>query len=118
MVAYQKNKKMSDELMITEEFIMSKILLIRGQKVMLDSELATLYGVETKQLKRQVRRNMERFPEDFMFELTEIENEILRSQFGTSNRGGNRYIPLVFTEQGVAMLSSVLNSATAIKVNI
>lgn len=109
---------MSDELMITEEFIMSKILLIRGQKVMLDSELATLYGVETKQLKRQVRRNMERFPEDFMFELTEIENEILRSQFGTSNRGGNRYIPLVFTEQGVAMLSSVLNSATAIKVNI
>ncbi|MFH7014084.1 ORF6N domain-containing protein [Flavobacterium sp. FlaQc-52] len=81
---------MSDELMITEEFIMSKILLIRGQKVMLDSELATLYGVETKQLKRQVRRNMERFPEDFMFELTEIENEILRSQIGTSNWGGNR----------------------------
>ncbi|MFH6945495.1 ORF6N domain-containing protein [Flavobacterium sp. FlaQc-50] len=81
---------MSDELMITEEFIMSKILLIRGQKVMLDSELATLYGVETKQLKRQVRRNMERFPEDFMFELTEIESEILRSQFGTSSWGGNR----------------------------
>ena len=109
---------MSDELMITEEFIMSKILLIRGQKVMLDSELATLYGVETKQLKRQVRRNMERFPEDFMFELTEIESDILRCQFGTSSWGGNRYIPLVFTEQGVAMLSSVLNSATAIKVNI
>ena len=109
---------MSDELMITEEIIMSKILLIRGQKVMIDSELAVLYGVETKQLKRQVRRNIERFPEDFMFELTEIESEILRSQFGTSSWGGNRYVPLVFTEQGVAMLSSVLNSAIAIKVNI
>lgn len=105
--------------MITEEFIMSKILLIRGQKVMLDSELAILYGVENKQLKRQVRRNIERFPEDFMFELTEIENEILRSQFGTLKQGAHsKYNPMVFTEQGVAMLSSVLNSATAIKVNI
>jgi hypothetical protein len=109
---------MKDELMISEGFIISKILLIRGQKVILDSELAVLYGVETKQLKRQVRRNIERFPEDFMFELTEIETEILRSQFGTSSWGGNRYAPLVFTEQGVAMLSSVLSSATAIKVNI
>lgn len=109
---------MSNEIIITEEFIMSKILLIRGQKVMIDSELGLLYGVETKQLKRQVRRNIERFPEDFMFELTEIESEILRSQFGTSSWGGNRYVPMVFTEQGVAMLSSILNSGTAIKVNI
>lgn len=109
---------MENELIITEQSIISKILLIRGQKVMLDSELAILYGVETKQLKRQVRRNIERFPEDFMFELTEVESEILRSQIGTSSWGGNRYVPLVFTEQGVAMLSSVLNSATAIKVNI
>ncbi|WP_264535867.1 ORF6N domain-containing protein [Flavobacterium sp. N1736] len=83
---------MSEELMITEGFIVSKILLIRGQKVMLDSELAILYGVETKQLKRQVRRNIERFPEDFMFELTEIESEILRSQIGTSSWGGIRYV--------------------------
>ncbi|WP_166921590.1 ORF6N domain-containing protein [Flavobacterium poyangense] len=109
---------MNDELKFTEEFIRSKILLIRNQKVMLDSDLALLYGVETKQLKRQVRRNIDRFPEDFMFELTEIENEILRSHFGTSSWGGNRYVPLAFTEQGVAMLSSVLSSATAIKVNI
>nr|WP_315159044.1 ORF6N domain-containing protein [uncultured Flavobacterium sp.] len=109
---------MSKELMITNEFIMSKIVLIRDQKVMIDSDLASLYGVETKQLKRQVRRNIERFPEDFMFELTNTESEILRSQFGTSSWGGTRYAPLVFTEQGVAMLSSVLNSPTAIKVNI
>ena len=74
---------MSQEISITEEFIMSKILLIRNKKVMIDSDLATLYGVETKQLKRQVRRNIERFPEDFMFELTKTEFEILRSQFGT-----------------------------------
>lgn len=91
--------------MITEEFIISKILLIRGQKVMTDSELAILYAVETKQLKRQVRRNTERFPEDFMFELTDIENEILRCQFGTLKQGPySKYKPMVFTEQGVAML--------------
>jgi hypothetical protein len=109
---------MSKELIITEEFIMSKILLIRDQKVMVDFDLAILYCVETKQLKRQVRRNMERFPEDFMFELTDIEYEILRSQFGTSSWGGIRYSPMVFTEQGVAMLTSVLNSPMAIKMNI
>jgi len=109
---------MSEELVITEEFIMSKILLIRNTKVMLDSDLATLYGVETKQLKRQVRRNIERFPEDFMFELSAGEYEILKSQIGTSSWGGSRIAPMAFTEQGVAMLSSVLNSATAIKVNI
>lgn len=86
---------------------------------MLDSDLATLYAVETKQLKRQVRRNIERFPEDFMFELTQVEYEILRSQFGTLRRGEHaKYLPMAFTEQGIAMLSSVLNSSTAIKVNI
>lgn len=85
---------------------------------MLDKDLAALYQVETKNLKRQVRRNIERFPEDFMFELTENEFENLRCQFGTSSWGGTRYIPLAFTENGVAMLSSVLNSQTAIKMNI
>ena len=78
---------MSQELIISEEFIMSKILLIRDQKVMIDSDLARLYGVETKQLKRQVRRNFDRFPDDFMFELTKSEFEILRSQFGTIKQG-------------------------------
>jgi hypothetical protein len=110
---------MSQELIISEEFIMSKILLIRNKKVMIDSDLARLYGVETKQLKRQVKRNLERFPEDFMFELTKSEYEILRSQFGTFKQGEHsKYMPMVFTEQGVAMLSSVLNSPAAIKVNI
>ncbi|WP_341769331.1 ORF6N domain-containing protein [Aequorivita marina] len=92
--------------------------MIRGQKVMLDRDLAELYAVETKQLKRQVRRNSERFPEDFMFELDDQEFNDLRSQFGTSSWGGTRYAPMAFTEQGVAMLSSVLGSPTAIKVNI
>ena len=109
---------MSQELIIPNEIITNKIYFIRGQKVMIDIDLATLYAVETKQLKRQVRRNLERFPEDFMFELTDVEYEILRSQFGTSSWGGNRYLPLVFTEQGIAMLSSVLNSPMAINVNI
>ena len=106
---------------VAEEAIISKIYLIRGQKVMIDRDLAELYGVETKQLKRQVRRNIDRFPEDFMFELSDEEFLDWRSQFGTSNEGdkmGLRYAPYVFTEQGVAMLSSVLNSERAIKVNI
>lgn len=85
---------------------------------MLDSDLAELYLVETKQLKRAVKRNANRFPDDFMFELTENEFAILRSQFGTSSWGGVRYAPMAFTEQGVAMLSSVLNSERAIMVNI
>ncbi|KAB1156865.1 ORF6N domain-containing protein [Flavobacterium luteum] len=106
------------QIIIPDEIITNKIYFIRGQKVMLDSDLAELYDVETKQLKRQVRRNMERFPEDFMFELTSVEYEILRSQIGTSSWGGTRYLPMAFTEQGVAMLSSVINSMTAIKVNI
>ncbi|MGM0621931.1 MAG: ORF6N domain-containing protein [Bacteroidota bacterium] len=97
---------------------MSKIYFIREQKVMLDSDLAELYGVETKVLKQQVRRNIERFPDDFMFELTKVEFKHLRSQFVTSNWGGTRYTPMAFTEQGVAMLSSVLRSKKAIKVNI
>ncbi|MGQ7946720.1 ORF6N domain-containing protein [Flavobacterium sp. WC2509] len=109
---------MNNEITIPDDIISSKIYLIRDQKVMFDKDLAELYAVETKQLKRQVRRNMERFPEDFMFELNQQEFDNLRSQFGTSNWGGTRYLPMAFTEQGVAMLSSVLNSATAIKVNI
>ncbi|MFE3868676.1 ORF6N domain-containing protein [Flavobacterium sp. LS2P90] len=109
---------MNKVIVIPDDIISSKIYLIRNQKVMLDKDLAELYIVETKQLKRQVRRNMERFPEDFMFELSQQEFDNLRSQFGTSNWGGTRYVPMAFTEQGVAMLSSVLNSPTAIKVNI
>lgn len=109
---------MKHEITISDDNIGSKIFVIRHQKVMLDKDLAALYQVDTKQLKRQVRRNIERFPEDFMFELSEIEFENLRSQFGTSSWGGNRYLPMAFIEQGVAMLSSVLSSPTAIKVNI
>ena len=109
---------MDKEIIISDEIIYNNIYLIRDQKVMLDRDLAKLYGVETKYLKRQVKRNMERFPEDFMFQLTNNEFENLRSQFGTSKWGGTRYSPMVFTEQGVAMLSSVINSQTAIKVNI
>lgn len=98
------------------ERIERKILLIRGQKVMLDKDLAGLYDVETKQLTRQVRRNIKRFPKDFMFRLR--KEEFLRCQIGTSKRGGRRYLPYAFTEQGVAMLSSVLSSERAILVNI
>jgi len=109
---------MGKEITIPDEIITSKIYLIREQKVMVDSDLSELYQVQTKLLKRQVRRNIERFPEDFMFELTKEESDNLRSQFGTSSWGGSRYTPMVFTEQGVAMLSSVLNSSRAIAVNI
>ena len=103
---------------IPDEVIMHKIYQIRNLKVMLDMDLAQLYGVETKQLKRAVRRNMIRFPPDFAFELTQDELEILRSQFGTSSWGGLRYPPMAFTEQGIAMLSSILSSDRAIIVNI
>jgi phage regulator Rha-like protein len=104
---------------LVPEVIERRILLIRGQKVMLDSHLAELYGVETKVLKRAVRRNRDRFPHDFMLELTRQEYEILRSQFGTLRWGEHaKYLPYVFTEQGVAMLSTVLNSKRAIQVNI
>lgn len=95
------------------------IHLIRDQKVMLDSDLADLYGVETKALNRAVKRNPARFPDDLMFQLTEQEAEALRCQTGTSKgRGGRRYLPYVFTEHGVVMLSSVLNSERAIQVNL
>jgi len=107
--------------LIPREAVERKILLIRGKKVMLDKDLAILYGVETKYLKRQVRRNVGRFPSDFMFQLSKQEFKNWRSQFVTSNSAdkmGLRYPPYVFTEPGVAMLSSVLNSERAIQVNI
>lgn len=110
---------MSD--MLSTEIIEKRIFLIRGQKVMLDSDLADLYGVDTKRLNEQVRRNPKRFPVDFMFQLTVREAESLRSQNATlkTGRGQHRkYLPHVFTEQGVAMLSSVLNSDRAILVNV
>ncbi len=113
--------KSSNHPSLADEVIMNKIYFIRGQKVMIDRDLAELYNVETKQLKRQVKRNLERFPSDFMFELSPDEFENWRSQFGTSNSAdkmGLRYAPFVFTELGIAMLSSVLNSKTAIEVNI
>ena len=96
------------------------IYLIRGEKVMLDRDLASLYEVETGALNRAVKRNLQRFPQDFMFQLTTEESDILRCQIGISKRGrgGRRFLPYVFTEQGVAMLSSVLNSERAILVNI
>ena len=102
------------------ENITGLIYFIRGKKVILDRDLAVLYGVETKRLKEQVKRNIERFPEDFMFELSKSEFANWRSQFATSNRDkiGLRYSPMAFTEQGLAMLSSVLRSKTAIQVNI
>jgi hypothetical protein len=109
---------MDKEVLIPEELIMNKIFFIRGQSVMLDSSLSELYSVETKQLKRQVKRNIERFPLDFMFELTNEEFENLRCQFGTSSWGGTRYLPMAFTEYGVLMLSSVLSSDKAIQANI
>ena len=101
------------------ERVADRILSIRGHRVMLDADLAELYGVPTKRLNEAVRRNAARFPEDFMFQLTVDEAETLRSQLATSNgRGGRRYIPYGFTELGVAMLSSVLNSERAVQVNI
>ena len=108
--------------LIPAERIERAILLIRGHKVLLDSDLAGLYDVETKSLVRAVKRNIERFPSDFMFQLAADEFDRLRCQFGTSNtgvgRGGRRYRPYAFTEQGVAMLSSVLRSPRAVAVNI
>lgn len=110
--------KGSSQLAIPDEIITSKIYLVRDKKVMLDEDLAELYGVETRRLNEQVKRNIDRFPEDFMFQLTKEEFDILIFQIGTSNWGGRRKLPYVFTEQGVAMLSGVLNSERAIKVNI
>lgn len=107
--------------LVPPERVESLILVVRGQRVMLDSDLARLYGTRTSRLNEQVQRNRRRFPPDFMFELTAQEATVLRSQTATSKppgRGGRRYLPLVFTEQGVAMLSSVLNSERAVEVNI
>ncbi|HWR81895.1 MAG TPA: ORF6N domain-containing protein [Candidatus Deferrimicrobium sp.] len=103
---------------IPAERIENSILLLRGQKVMLDKDLADLYGVETRVLNQAVTRNLKRFPDDFMFRLTRKGTTILKSQFVTSNWGGTRKLPRAFTEQGVAMLSSVLRSERAIQVNI
>jgi hypothetical protein len=113
--------KSARSLMMPDELLMKKIYLIRGQKVMLDSDLAALYGVETKVFNQAVKRNKERFPKDFMFSLSKKELAALRSQIVTLETGRGRYskyLPNVFTEQGVAMLSSVLNSETAIRMNI
>jgi hypothetical protein len=117
-----KKSLTTKNLAVPVTLIERRIYLIRGQKVMIDSDLAELYGVETKILNRAVRRNLERFPEDFMFQLKKDEAESLRIQIATlkpAGRGKHRkYLPYVFTEQGVAMLSSVLNSKRAIEVNI
>lgn len=107
-----------EELLIPDEIVISKIYYIREQKVMLDSDLADLYGIDTRRLNEQVNRNIDRFPEDFMFRLNDNEFQVLMSQIATSKRGGRRKLPYVFTEHGVLMLSSVLNSKQAIKVNI
>ncbi|OGW56323.1 MAG: DNA-binding protein [Nitrospirae bacterium RBG_16_43_8] len=108
------------ETLIPVEMIERKILMIHSHKVMLDSDLAELYEVPTRRLNEQVKRNITRFPSDFMFQLTDKEADNLRSQIATSSsaHGGRRYLPFVFTEQGVAMLSSVLNSERAVQVNI
>lgn len=98
--------------------IKNRIHEVRGMKIMLDFDLAQLYTIETKRLKEAVRRNIRRFPEDFMFELTSNEWENLRTQFASSSWGGKRYLPFAFTEQGIAMLSSVLHSDVAIEMNI
>lgn len=110
---------MPGEVLVPIERIESVILFLRGEKVILDADIAALYEVETKILVKAVKRNLDRFPADFMFQLTEEEVRRLRFQFGTSNtRGGRRYLPYAFTEQGVAMLSGVLRSEQAVKVNV
>ncbi len=112
-----KSKKIIKSI-IADETIINKIYLIRGKKVMLDKDLAEMYGVKTKRLKETVKRNAERFPKDFMFTLTQKEFQHLRSQIATSSWGGIRYLPTAFTEQGVSMLSGVLNSPVAVQVHI
>ena len=114
----QKQTIKESRFLVPVEIIQSKIYLIRGHKVMLDRDLAKLYEVPTKRFNEQIKRNIKRFPEDFMFQLTQEEFNNLRSQFATSSWGGTRYLPYVFTDYGVAMLSSVLNSERAISVNI
>jgi flagellar capping protein FliD len=106
------------QLIPNEEIMISRIYTVRNQKVMFDFDLAEIYGIDTKTLKRAVRRNFERFPEDFMFELTTEEFQNLRYQFGTSSWGGSRYPPFAFTEHGAVMLASILNSESAVKASI
>ncbi|MBL7932590.1 MAG: ORF6N domain-containing protein [Bacteroidia bacterium] len=112
--------EVKNKMVVSDNLVMNKIYLIRGEKVMLDRDLAELYGVETKVLKQSVKRNIKRFPKDFMFEMTVKELQNWRSQIVTSNseKMGLRHSPFCFTEQGVAMLSSVLNSDKAMSVNI
>ena len=107
-----------EALYLPDETIVNKIYFIRGQKVMLDEDLAELYQVQTRRLNESVKRNSDRFPKDFMFRLSKKEFENLKSQFATSSWGGRRKLPLAFTEQGVSMLSGVLNSPIAIQVHI
>lgn len=116
---YMKQKQI-DIITIPSEMIVSQIYVMRGKKVMIDRDLSVLYGIDTRILKQSVKRNIDRFPGDFMFQLNKDEFENWRSQFVTSNRDkmGLRYAPIVFTEQGVAMLSSVLKSKRAVQVNI
>jgi hypothetical protein len=104
--------------LVLEQKILNRIYVVRSQKIMLDEDLAAMYKVETRRLNEQVKRNITRFPKDFMFALTEKEFENLKSQNATSSWGGRRKLPNAFTEQGVAMLSSILNSEIAIEVNI
>ena len=111
-------KSKTNSIGIPDEVVMSKIYVVRDQKVMLDEDLAELYGVETKRLNEQVKRNIDRFPEDFMFGLSEQEFADLKSQNATSSWGGRRKLPNAFTEHGVLMLSSVLSSQQSIQVNI
>ncbi|MCK4329041.1 ORF6N domain-containing protein [candidate division WOR-3 bacterium] len=115
-----KDSVIDNQTIVPIEIIEKRIYLFRGKKVMIDSHLAELYGVQTKVLVQAVKRNIDRFPKDFMFQLTKDEFDALRSQIVTSNegRGGRRYPPYAFTEQGVAMLSSVLHSKRAIRVNL
>jgi hypothetical protein len=118
-VSNLKSQIVISKLAIPPERIERRILLIRGQKMMLDADLAELYGVTTKRLNEQVKRNVQRFPSDFMFTLTKEESKILRSQFATSSSwGGRRYNPLAFTEHGALMLASVLNSPQAVEASI
>ncbi len=115
----EREKRMKEtKMLIPTQLIENKILFIRGKKIILDRDIAGLYGVPTQRLNEQVKRNIKRFPEDFMFQLTKEEFQILKSHFATSSWGGTRKLPYAFTEQGVAMLSSVLNSKRAIQVNI
>jgi hypothetical protein len=111
-------EKANKSMMVADEMIVTKIYLLRGQKVMLDEDLAELYQVPTGRLNEQVKRNIARFPADFMFQLTKEEFENLKSQNATSSWGGRRKLPSAFTEHGVLMLSSVLNSERAVSVNI